>query len=81
MTSDRPSLAYYSYSMGYSFLLVTREFYMHHPTNRIEHTWAFVILVVEHWLKREMAQWVHHEEPIERERFSLFFSCSSSCCS
>ena len=27
---------------------------MHHPTDRITHT-----PVVEHWLEREIAQWVH----------------------
>ena len=32
---------------------------MHHPTNRIIHTTAFVTPVVEHWLEREIAQWVH----------------------
>ena len=32
---------------------------MHHPTDRITHTTAFVTPVVEHWLEREMAQWVH----------------------
>ena len=26
---------------------------MHHPTDRIAHTTAFVTPVVEHWLKRE----------------------------
>ena len=31
---------------------------MHHPTDRITHTTAFVIPVVEHWLEREIAQWV-----------------------
>ena len=30
---------------------------MHHPTDRITHT--FVTPVVEHWLDREIAQWVH----------------------
>ena len=35
--------------------------YMHHPTDRIAHTTTFVTPVVEHWLKREIAQWVHHE--------------------
>ena len=30
---------------------------MHHPTYRIAHTTAFVALVVEHWLEREIAQW------------------------
>ena len=33
---------------------------MHHPTDRIAHTTAFVTPVVEHWLEREIAQWVHH---------------------
>ena len=37
-------------------------FYMHHPTDRITHTTAFVTPVVEHWLEREIAQWIH---PIE----------------
>ena len=30
-------------------------FYMHNPTDRIAHTTAFVIQVVEHWLEREIA--------------------------
>ena len=34
-------------------------FYMHHPTDRIAHTRAFDATVVEHWLEREIAQWVH----------------------
>ena len=38
--------------------------YMHHPTNRIAHITAFVIPVVEHWLKLEIVQWVNHEESI-----------------
>ena len=44
--------------MGYSFIQ-QRFFYMHHPTDRIAHTTAFVTPVVEHWLEREIAQWVH----------------------
>ena len=32
---------------------------MHHPTDRITHTTAFVIPVVVHWLEREISQWVH----------------------
>ena len=32
---------------------------MHNPTDRIAHTTAFVIPDVEHWLEREIAQWVH----------------------
>ena len=34
-------------------------FYMHHPTDRIAHTTAFGIPVVEHWLEGETVQWVH----------------------
>ena len=30
---------------------------MHHPTDRIAHTTAFVTPVVEHWLEREIARW------------------------
>ena len=36
-------------------------FYMHHTTDRIAHTMTFVTPVVDHWLEREIAQWVHHE--------------------
>ena len=32
---------------------------MHNPVDRIAHTTAFVTPVVEHWLEREIAQWVH----------------------
>ena len=32
---------------------------MHHPTDKIAHTTAFVTPVVEHCLEREIAQWVH----------------------
>ena len=31
---------------------------MHHPTDMIAHTTAFVTPIVEHWLEREIAQWV-----------------------
>ena len=48
---------------------------MHHPTDRITHTTAFVTPVVDHWLEREIAQWVdpmkdrsddppHHEQTL-----------------
>ena len=30
---------------------------MHHPTDRMTHTKAFVTPAVEHWLEREIAQW------------------------
>ena len=39
-------------------------FYMHHPTDRIAHTMAFVTYAVEHWLEQEIAQWFHHEGSI-----------------
>ena len=32
---------------------------MHHPTDMITHTTAFVTQVVEHWVERDIAQWVH----------------------
>ena len=35
---------------------------MHHPTDRITHTTAFVTPVVEHWLVQEIAQWVGTKE-------------------
>ena len=48
---------------------------MHHPTDRITHTTAFVTPVVKHWLEWEIAQWVlpmkdrsddpsHHEQTL-----------------
>ena len=51
-------------------------FYMHHPTDRIAHTTAFVTPVVEHWLERETAQWVHpmkdrSNDPLHHERTLL----------
>ena len=36
---------------------------MHHPTDRITHTTAFVTPVVEHWLEREIAQQLKTEPP------------------
>ena len=32
---------------------------MHHPTDRITYTTAFVTPVVEHWLEPEIVRWVH----------------------
>ena len=39
---------------------------MHHPTDRITHTTAFVTPVMEHWLEQEIAQCVHYEGSIRR---------------
>ena len=38
---------------------------MHHPTDRIAHIMAFGIPVMEHWLERDIAQWVYHERSIQ----------------
>ena len=40
---------------------------MLHPTDRITHTTAFVTPGVEHWLEREIAQWVHHVGSIHEQ--------------
>ena len=40
--------------------------YIHYPTDRIATTTVFVTPVVEHWLERELAQWVHREESTRR---------------
>ena len=39
---------------------------MYHHTDRIAHNTAFVMPVMEHWLEREIVQWVHHEGSIQR---------------
>ena len=49
---------------------------MHHPSDRTTHTTAFVTPVVEHWLEREIVQWVHamkgrSNDPSHHERMLL----------
>ena len=39
---------------------------MHHPTDRMTDNTAFVTRVMEHWLEREIAQWIHNEGSIRR---------------
>ena len=39
---------------------------MYHPTEKIAYIIAFVMTVVEHWLKQEIAQWVNQEELIRQ---------------
>ena len=56
----RTHSTHFIYGYMASFRLAQGFFYMHHPTDRIAHTTAFVTPVVEHWLEREIAQWVHH---------------------
>ena len=66
-----------TFLIGYSFRLTARAlFYMHHPTDRIAHTTASVTRVVEHWLEREIAQWVQpmkdrSDDPSHHERTLL----------
>ena len=57
---------------------------MHHPTDRIAHTTAFVTPVMEHWLEREIAQWVHpmkdrSDDPSHHERTLYLWATSRSC--
>ena len=40
--------------LGYSFQLAARVLLYAHPTDRITHTTAFVIPVVEHWLEQNL---------------------------
>ena len=56
---------------GLLFPISSKGFYMHHPTDRIIHTTAFVTPVMEHWLEREIAQWVHQEMTECRKRIKL----------
>ena len=56
---------------------------MHHPTDRITHTTAFVTPVVEHWLEREIAQWAHlmkdrSDDPPHHERTLNLWATSRS---
>ena len=56
---------------------------MHHPTDRITHTTAFVTPVVEHSLEREIAQWVHpmkdrSDDPSHHERTLYLWATSRS---
>ena len=43
---------------GLLFLISSKDSFI---CIRIIHTIAYVIPVMEHWLERETAQWVHHE--------------------
>ena len=36
---------------------------MHHPTDRMTHTTAFVTPVVDHWLEREIVSGAQHQPP------------------
>ena len=45
---------------------------MHHPTDRIVHTTAFVTPVMEDWLERETAQLFKVYDWLKREIAQLF---------
>ena len=51
---------------------------MHHPTDRITHTTAFVTPIMDHWLEREIAQWVVSEGFLSENRWRS--SLSSDPC-
>ena len=60
--------------IGYSFRLTARVL-LYAPSHRQDST-AFVTPVVEHWLEREIAQWVHpmkdrSDDPSHHERTLL----------
>ena len=50
----------------YSFRLAARVILYASLSDKITHTTTFVTPVVEHWLEREIAQWVHHEGSTRR---------------
>ena len=61
--------------MGYSFRLAARVL-LYAPSHRIAHTTVLVTPVMEHWLEREIAQWVHptkdrSDDPSHHERTLL----------
>ena len=43
----------FQHYMGCCFYVSSKGFYMHLPTDRITHTMALVIPIVEHWLERD----------------------------
>ena len=50
---------------GLLFLISSKVFSnMHHPTDRIAHTMAFVIPTMQDWLEWELEQSFHHEGSI-----------------
>ena len=67
--------------IGYSYRLTARV--LLYATDRITHTTAFVTPVVEHWLEREIAQWVHpmkdrSDDPSHHERTLYLWAMSRS---
>ena len=59
----------------HGLLISIKFFYMHYPTERIVHTMAFATSVMEHWLEREIAEWVHHEWMLSHRYISCVCVC------
>ena len=57
------------------------RYHMHHPTDRIAHTTVFLKPVLEHWLEREIAQWVHPMKDRTMSERSYHGATSRSCLS
>ena len=54
--------------------LTARVLYMHHPTDRITHTTAFVTPVMEHWLEQEIQMLLQNNLPLKTLKInSIFF--------
>ena len=53
---------------------------MYHPTDRIAHTTAFVTPVVEHWLERDIGQWVHPMLDIKESVTNLYWTMTMTRC-
>ena len=54
-----------------SFPITSKIFYMHHPTDRMVHTLAFITQIVEHWLAHGTAQLIHIEGSIWRPTVTM----------
>ena len=75
--------------MGCSFRLAARVIYMHHPTDRITHTTAFVTPVVEHWLilyncipvllKGRVHPYLQQKKHTKQTHCSLSYSSTKHC--
>ena len=51
---------------GLLFPIVSKVSFICTTPDRIVHTVAFITPVEVHFLEREMVQWIHHEEKIQR---------------
>ena len=66
---------------GLLFLIRIKGSFISIIPDRIIHTTAFITPVMEHWLEREIAQWVHHmtdrsDDPSnheQRKRKNIFY--------